>query len=140
MELRENDFYYVMQDTSHIYVGARITYFDLGEHHDTPLKLRSAIYRVIINEFSLEDRVSDHLLDLTPSTKTYMIYDQLAVKIKVCFFQKKVDKKGRECEEYISKTYSIKELTEDAFLKEYPESYVIQELSFSKRKLLMLAI
>ena len=140
MELRENDFKYVIQDFSHVYIGARMTYEEVGEDYDTPSKVKSAIYRFVLDEYDLEEPICKHLIELPQKSKTYLMYKQLDVKIKVGFFEKKMDKKGVEREEYVSRMYSIKELVEDSALKENLESYIIQEISFSKRKLMSLAV
>lgn len=140
IQLRENDFKYVMQDISHVYIGARITYEELGEEYDTPSRLKSAIYRCIIDEVSLDTQVGEHLLMLEPKTKSYLVYHQLAVQIKVGFLEKKTDKKGNEREEYVSRVYTIDELMKEEYFKQFPDEYVIQEISFSKRKLMSLAV
>lgn len=140
IQLRENDFKYVMQDISHVYIGGRISYEDLGEQYDTPSKLKSAIYRIVIDETDLSMSVGEHLLLLQPNTKSFLMYKQLAVKIKIGFLEKKVDKKGIEREEYVSRIYSVEQLVEDNFLHEHKDEYVIQEVSFGKRKLMSLAV
>jgi hypothetical protein len=140
IELRENDFKYVLQDISHIYIGARMNYEEVGEHYDTPARLKSAIYRVIIDDVDLETPICEHLLKLEPKTKSYLVYQQLAVKIKIGFLNQKTDNKGVKREEYVTKIYTIQQLAEDNFLREHPNEYVIQELSFHKRKLMSLAV
>lgn len=140
MELREQDFKYVMQDLSHVYIGCRFSFEQAGEAYDLPSKFKAAIYRIVIDEFPLEDMIGEHLIDLSKKSRTYIMYKQLEVKIKVCFATKKVDKKGNEREEYESKIYSIDEIIDDDRLKNPEEDYVIQEMSFSKRKLMALAV
>lgn len=140
MELRENDFKYVIQDFSHVYIGARLTFEELGEQYDTPSRLKETIYRSIMGEVELTDRICEHMLELDKKSRTYLMYSQLKAQIKVCFFKKQLDKNGVEQEAYESKNYTIDELMADSFLKEHKEAYVIQEFSFSKRKLMSLAV
>lgn len=140
IQLRENDFKYVMQDLSHIYIGGRMSYEEVGEQYDTPSRLKSAIYRVVIDEAELTTPVGEHLLTLTPNTKTYLMYKQLAAKIKVAFMEQKVDKKGIKREEYVSRVYAFEELANDNFLRDYEGEFLVQEIIFSKRRLMSLAV
>lgn len=140
IEFRENDFKYVMQDIGHIYIGARMTYEEVGEHHDTPSKVKSAIYRCIMDETDLETTIGEHLFRIQHKSKSYYVYQQLAVKIKMAFLEKKLDKKGMEREEYVIKTYSIDDFVSENFLVDCPYEYFVQEISFSKRKLMSLAV
>ncbi|MBE5869818.1 MAG: hypothetical protein E7294_00940 [Lachnospiraceae bacterium] len=140
IKLRENDFKYVIQDISHVYIGARMNYEEVGEHYDTPARLKSAIYRCIMEETPIETLICDHLLAIKKGSKSYYVYHQLGAKIKVGYFVKKVDKKGREQEEYISRKYSFDDFMEEQSLWEKDNDYIIQEIYFSKRKLMSLAI
>ena len=49
-EMADNDFKYILQDISNIYVGARSTYGELAENEDLPHKLREVIVRIILSE------------------------------------------------------------------------------------------
>lgn len=140
IQLRENDFKYVMQDLSHIYIGARMSYEEIGEQYDTPSRLKSAIYRVVIDEVSLTMTVGEHLMKLMPDTKTYIMYSQLGAKVKVAFMEQKADKKGIKREEYVSRIYTFKELADDNFLRDYEGEFLIQEVTFNKRRLMSLAV
>lgn len=140
IQLRENDFKYVMQDLSHIYIGARTSYEEIGEQYDTPSRLKSAIYRVVIDEVPLTTTVGEHLLTLAPKTKTYLMYKQLSAKVKIAFMEQKVDKKGIKREEYVSRVYAFEELAKDNFLRDYEGEFLIQEVSFNKRRLMSLAV
>ena len=140
IQLRENDFKYVIQDISHVYIGVRMNYEEVGEHYDTPARLKSAIYRCIMEETPLDTLICDHLPAIEKGSKSYYVYHQLGAKIKVGFFVKKVDKKGREREEYVGKKYSFDDFIQEKKLHDPENHYIIQEISFSKRKLMSLAI
>lgn len=140
MEFRETDFKYVMQDISKVYIGARLTYRELGDQYDTPSKIKSVIYRVVIDEVDLDTMICEHLLTLDPKSRTYMMYEQMNATFKVLTRQEKLDKKGVLKEEYITKMYSLPELMGDVSLREENSSSVIQEICIKKRKLMGLAL
>lgn len=140
MEFRENDFKYVMQDISKIYIGARLTYKELGDHYDTPSKIKSVIYRVVIDELDLDTMLCEHLLNLDPKSRTYMMYEQMKATFKILFLQQKTDKKGNVKEEYVTKMYSLEELVSDEKLHGEDTSFVLQEICVSKRRLMGLAL
>lgn len=133
MEFREQDFKYIVQSFSDVYMGARLTYEEAAEHEDMPGKLKSAVYRMIYNsDVNREETIGEHLLRLNEKDMGYLFYTQLKIKIKVLFPKIVVDKKGVEKEKAVEKIYSIKEFVQDEALKKEKDSFVIQEISFSK--------
>lgn len=133
MEFREQDFKYIIQSFSEVFIGARLTYEEAAEHEDMPGKLKSAIYRLIYSEdVGREETIGSHLLRLQEKDMAYLFYSQLKIKIKVLFPKTVVNKKGIEKEIAKEKLYTIKEFVQDKTLKEAQETFVIQEIFFGK--------
>lgn len=141
MEFREQDFKYLIQSFSDVYIGARLTYEEAAEHVDMPGKLKTAIYRMVYgNEISKEESIGEHLLRVQEKDMGYLFYSQLKIKIKVLFLQKVVDKKGIEKEKVCEKVYSMEQFVHDEQLREQKDSFVIQEIFFKKLHLSALSL
>ena len=48
--MADNDFKYMIQDISNIYIGARSTYEELAENEELPQKLREVIVRAFLSD------------------------------------------------------------------------------------------
>lgn len=141
MELREQDFKYVMQNFSNVYIGARCTYEEAAEHMDMPSRLKTAIYRMVYGgEVSKQEMLSTHLLRLKEQDLAYLFYSQLKVQIKVLFIKTITDKKGVEKETTCEKLYTIEQFVHEEQLKEQNDQFIIQEISFKKIHLAALSV
>jgi hypothetical protein len=140
MELNEQDYKYVIQDFSNIYIGARFTYAQLVENDDTPGRLKDTIYRIFYKEVSPEISVGEHLLSLQENSVCYLAYAQLRLQIKVTCLVQKEDKKGNFKEEYETRDYSLADFMKQEDIRKNPDRYLIQEISFKKRYLMMMHV
>lgn len=141
MEFREQDFKYIIQSFSDVFIGARFTYEEAAEHVDMPGKLKSAIYRMIYSDdVKREETIGAHLLRLQEKDMGYLFYSQLKIKIKVLFPKTVVNKKGVQKETAIEKIYTVKEFVSDEKLKGKQEEFIVQEISFSKLHLGALSV
>ncbi|MGN0131399.1 MAG: hypothetical protein ACI4AA_03040 [Lachnospiraceae bacterium] len=140
MELNENDYKYVIQDFSNIYIGARFSYAELAESDDTPSRFKDAVYRVFYKEVNPEMTVSDHLLCLKEDSMCYLAFSQLRIMIKVSSLVKKGESKGKSGKEYVTRDYSLEEFMKEECIRENPEQYLIQEICFKKRHLMMMHV
>ncbi|MDD2973235.1 MAG: hypothetical protein PHE02_14015 [Lachnospiraceae bacterium] len=116
----ENDFKYVLEDFSTVFMGANHKYEELMVHETAPLKFKEVVARVFTHEVSPEMTVAEHLMQLTENDKSYMIYRQLKVKIKL--IQQKQSGKGYESKtctfEEFMETYQQKAVAGDCFIEE----------------------
>ena len=69
-----------------------------------------------------------------------MAFSQLRIRIKVTALLQKQDKKGNLKEVYETKDYSLDEFLKQEEIKENPEQYLIQEICFKKRHLMMMHV
>lgn len=135
-----NDFKYVLQDTTHIYFGRELSYAEMMEHEEISFKFKAIINAYFSKDTELGNTMTEHLLQMKPEEFSYRIYEQL--KLQVRFFYK-VEKKGlfgKQKESYVHKTCKMKE-----FLQDYKEMVAngeatVEELVISKLGLMAIGI
>lgn len=137
IQLGPDDYKYVIQDFSNVYVGANYSYAELVESDDTPSRLKDAVYRIFYKEVGPDMTISGHLLNLKEDSMCYMAFSQLRLQIKVTFCVQKQDKKGKFKEEYETKDYPLDKFMSDAYIHEHLDTCLIQEIYFKKRHLMM---
>ena len=81
--MNQNDFKYVIQDLSKVYIGANYTYEELQNEDDMPVKMKEAAFRVFSMETSLETTIAGHLLTIKNTDRSYFVYRQMRLKLKV---------------------------------------------------------
>lgn len=140
IQLNENDYKYVIQDFSNYYIGARFSYKDLAENDNTPGRFKDALYRVFYKETDQNMTIGEHLLQLNDSSMCYLAFSQLRIRIKVTALIQKADKKGNLKETYETKDYSLDDFLKEKENWEDPQQYLIQEISFKKRHLMMMHV
>lgn len=140
IELNENDYKYVLEDFSNIYIGARFSYGELAENDDVPGRFKDAVYRVFLKETEPEVTVGEHLMKLKDDGMGYLAYKQLRIRIKVTCLTCVQDKKGSVKERYITKDYALDDFMKEEGIRENQEQYLIQEISFKKRHLMGLHV
>lgn len=138
MELREEDYKYAIQDFSNVYLGARMTYQDLADYDGVPSKIKDAVYRIFFKEVSPDVTVAEHFMQLKEDSLSFMAYQQMRVSIKVISLVLKTDKKGKTKETYDIKDYSLQDFMSDEEIHNHPDQFLIQEISFKKRNMMLL--
>jgi len=129
----ENDFKYVLEDFSTVYIGANYQYGELQVHETAPLKYKEVVARVFTHEVSPEMTVAEHLMQINPDDKSYMIYHQLKVKIKITQLKK------------TGKGYESKQCTLDEFMDTYQKKAMdggcfVEEIILKKLHLVSFAV
>ncbi len=138
--LNENDYKYIIEDFSNYYIGARLSYQELADDENTPGRLKDAVYRTFFKEIAPSMTIGEHLLKLEDTSVCHMAFSQLRIRIKVTALIQKPDKKGNLKEVYETKDYSLDEFLKQKEIKENPEQYLIQEICFKKRHLMMMHV
>lgn len=59
--MADQDFKYIIQDLTNIYLGARSTYEELMEDENVPHKLKEIIVRVILTEVAPDTTPENHV-------------------------------------------------------------------------------
>lgn len=138
--LNENDYKYVIEDFSNYYIGARLSYQELADNENTPGRLKDTVYRTFFKETDPSVTIGEHLQGLQDTSICYMAFSQLRIRIKVTSLMQKPDKKGNLKDVYETRDYSLDEFLKQEQIKENPDNYLIQEISFKKRHLMMMHV
>lgn len=136
----DQDFKYVIQDFSNVYVGARLTYEELTQSTDTPARLNSAIFMYIAKEAVMDKQICEHLYEIEEGSMPYMIYAQLKAQMKIVSPIMKTDKKGRQFTEYKTNTVFVTDFIKDKQLKECTDVSRVSEVTFKKLHLMSLSV
>lgn len=119
----KNDFKYVIQDLSKVYIGARFSYQELMDRDDIPFKLRVIIGKSFLKEVSSDTTIANHIFYLEPDSLSGLVYKQLKAA-----FTLSVPKDGK----YKSKTYSIEEILYQEELISIRDEIVVEEMIIKK--------
>lgn len=139
MQGTDQDFKYVIQDFSNVYLGGRLTYEELVEADDAPLQLKQIVHRVIKKEVPITTVIQEHLLSLSEDSESFLMFKQLKIKVEVVFSV--LVKKGlREKEEYKSQTYTLEELMHAEELHGEKRNFLIREVRFKKLRLATVSV
>lgn len=133
------DYKYVMVDTSYMYLGAKYTYDELVENEDVPFKLRIVLERYILPEVSGDTTLESHFYNLTRDL-AYKTYKQLKIKLKV---SRRVTKKnlfGKTTGKYITENVTLDDFMKLSEEEKKENEVLIQEVVFSKLRLLSFAV
>lgn len=82
MDLNENDYKFVLKETSATQIGARYTYEEALLNDDVPFKFRSIIQLYVLKETDEKKCIGMHLLEVNESDFIYQVFKQLKVKIQ----------------------------------------------------------
>lgn len=133
----DKDYKYSIQDTSHLYLGARMSFEEILDWEDVPFKMKTIVHKYFYNADRPGEGFKDALLRLDTKDFTYQICKQLRMKIKAGCYCVKVNRKGQEEKKYVSKTYSLDEYL--AIIHE-TEGIISEEISVSKLALLAFSV
>lgn len=129
---QNRDFKYVVQDTSHAYLGAKMTFAELIEYEDVPFKIKSIVMKYAVPLTGEEGTFVDFFGMIKEDSFEYQVVKQLRVKIKAGTYETKV-KRGKEEKKYKSGTYEPKAYME---LIKSGKEFFTEEVVFNKLALL----
>ena len=133
--VNERDFKYVMQDTSHVFMGGRMSYEDMMTWEDTPFKIKAIVNKYFMGKE--ESSLAETIFALEQDDFRYQILKQLKIKIKAGTYQMKKRLFGKEEEKYVSKLYTLDEFME---LAQAEKRLVTEEFIFSKLALMAFSL
>lgn len=131
----ERDFKYVMQDTSQIYMGGRMTYEDMMTWGEVPFKIKAIVNKYFAGKE--EDCLAQTMSGLEQEDFRYQILKQLKIKIKAGYFCIKKNWLGKEEKKYVSKVYHLDEYMQ---LAKSENELVTEEFIFSKLALMAFSL
>lgn len=131
----ERDFKYVMQDTSHVFIGGRMSYEDMITWEEVPFKIKAIVNKYFMGKE--ENSLAETIFALEQDDFRYQILKQLKIKIKAGTYQMKKRLFGKEEEKYVSKLYTLDEFME---LAQAEKRLVTEEFIFSKLALMAFSL
>lgn len=129
--MADNDFKYILQDISNIYVGARSTYGELAENEDLPHKLREVIVRIILSEVAQDTTPENHLFYLTKDSASYRVMKKMKTRFRMSVWEE-ADGKKRKKSGYVNREYALDEVVDSAELHQKKDTIVVEEMRVSK--------
>ncbi|MBQ8247242.1 MAG: hypothetical protein IJZ42_08920 [Lachnospiraceae bacterium] len=125
----ERDFKYVMQDTSHVFMGGRMTYEDMMTYEEVPFKIKAIVNKYFSGKE--EAGLAETLRILEQEDFRYQVLKQLKIKIKAGTYQMKKNLFGKEEKRYVSKVYHLDEYLQIANVEKelVTEEFVISKLA-----------
>ncbi len=131
----ERDFKYVMQDTSQVFMGGRMTYEDMMTWGDVPFKVKAIIGKYFAGKD--ETGLAQTMGILEQDDFRYQILKQLKIKIKAGYYCTKKNWRGVEVKKYTSKVYHLDEYMQ---LVKTESDLVTEEFIFSKLALMAFSL
>ena len=134
--MEENqDYKYLLQDISNVYLGARYTYEELIETEDIPFKVKTMVRRYILPELkeagiSEDLTLEKHFYEMEPKGFAYQTYLQLKAKVKISVLSGKGG--------YTTKTVKLQEFAAMSPDDKQAAGVLIQEIALSKLALMTL--
>ena len=128
MEQINREFKAVVQDMTHIYVGAQMSVSELMTFEDVPFKVKAVFNKFFGDEAQRNEKICVLLADINREDFVYQAVKQLKLKFKVGIYS---EKNGKT-------VYKSKTLTPDEYLDLHSseEKYFDEEIIFNKLALL----
>ena len=131
----ERDFKYVIQDTSQVFIGGRMSYEDMMTWEEIPFKIKAIMNKYFINQE--ETGLAEVMPKLEKEDFRYQILKQLKIKIKAGIYENKKNLFGKEAKKYVSKVYHLDEYIQ---LAQAEDTLVTEEFIFSKLALMAFSL
>ena len=122
------EFKAVIQDVSHIYLGAQMTVSEMVSYEDVPFKVKAVFNKYFGDDNKRERKICDLLGELDEKSFEYQVAKQLRLKIKAGVYR---EKKGEEV--YKSQTLNFQEYL---LLYKSEDKFFVEEIVFNKLALL----
>ncbi len=140
LKIQENDFKYYMQDTGHLYFGARYSYTELMEHEMVPFKFKSIIEHYIMKDTQPDTTLESQFYYMAPEMFSYKTYGQLKAKVKVCLLVEKKSLFGNPRMVYRNKVFTLEEFVKMNLAQKKKYGVKIQEIVLSKLAMMSFSV
>ena len=138
--MQNDDFKYVLQDTSNVYFGKELSYTEMMARDDVPFKFKAIINGHIAKDTDLNQKISAHVLEIDTSSFTYRIFEQLKLAVRVCYKTQKGGLLGRKKEKWVHKVCPIRQFCAEYRDQVKAHEMVIEDISISKLALMVINI
>lgn len=134
--MAENDYKYVLQDISKLYIGAKFTYQEMMDRDDISFKLKAIFSHYMLKEVAADTTPENHVFYMQEGDLSYMVYHQLRAKFKMDFPQ--LSSKGTW--KYKSEYHTIDEIVHNKQWQEQKDKIIIEEMVISKVHIMSLPL
>lgn len=141
---KNNDFKFVLQDSSNIYFGKELSYAEIMEHEDVPFKFKAIISNYVkkdlLQESAMEEKLAMHLLELAEDAFSMKVYEQLKLKVRIFYKEEKKNIWGQTKDKWIHKTCTLHEYRNEYKEKVMRQEVGVEDVSISKLALMVISI
>lgn len=135
-----NDFKYILQDMSHVFVGKELTYDEIVKNEDVPFKFKAIIQSYFLKDTSLDVKMSDHVLTMENTSFSYQVYVQLKLQVRLFYKEQKKGFAGKVKESWTHKTFAIKDITPEIVEAISNNEMIVEDMSISKLALMTISV
>lgn len=129
--MADQDFKYIIQDLTNIYLGARSTYEELMEDENVPHKLKEIIVRVMLTEVAPDTTPENHVFYMEKDSASFKAYKKMKARFKMSVWET-ADGKKRKKSGYVNREYSVEEIVGSRKLHEKKDTIIVEEVHISK--------
>lgn len=126
------DYKYIIQDTSKVYVGAKFSFAEIAKEEELPFKFRSIIMKCVLPEFEQDSTFESLFYYMQPEGYLYELFSQLRTKVKVTKLTQVKNLFGKISYVYKEQIYKLSELAALSPKEKETLGLVIQEIQCSK--------
>lgn len=141
---KNNDFKFILQDSSNIYFGKELSYADIMENEDVPFKFKAIISNYVKKDLpqdsTMEEKMALHLLELAEDAFSVKVYEQLKLKVRIFYKEEKKNIFGQIKDKWIHKTCTLQEYRNEYKEKVLKQEVRVEEVSISKLALMVISI
>ena len=141
---KNNDFKFVLQDSSNIYFGKELSYADIMEHEDVPFKFKAIISNYVKKDLSqevgMDEKLAMHVLNLSEDVFSMKVYEQLKLKVRIFYKEEKKNIFGQTKEKWVHKTCTMHEYRNEYKDKIMRQEVGVEDVSISKLALMVISI
>lgn len=134
--MAENDYKYVLQDVTKLYIGAKLTYQEMMDRDEISFKLKAILSHYMLKEVAPDTTPENHIFYLKENDLSYMVYSQLKAKFKMDF--PILSKKGTW--KYKSEYHTVDEIIHNQQWQEQKDKIIIEEMVISKMHIMALPL
>lgn len=136
--MTNNDFKYVLQDITTLYIGTKYTYGELMKLDEIPFKLKTIFAHYMLKEVAEDTRPEDHIFYIRESDLSYMVYKQMKVSFRMKVWKDESD--GRRTPGYVSGSYRIQEIVGNEELMRKKDQILVEEMQIKRLGLLSVSM
>lgn len=138
--MQNDDFKYVIQDTSNVYFGRELSYVEMMARDDVPFKFKAIINGHIAKDTDLDQTMLTHILEIDTNSFTCRIFEQLKLAVRICYKAQKRGLLGRKKERWVHKTCPIRQFCAEYRNQVKAHEMVVEDISISKLALMIINI